>query len=246
MVSPITIGSTMEALRKLGLTEIEEKVYLTLLEEGPSLAGHISRKSGIHRRMVYDATERLIKKGLVSYILKNNRRVFEAVDPEQLMRLVNEHEEAIKQVLPQLKLAYSLSKEKQETNFFKGHAGLKSVFEDQIKECKELCILAPSPTAYAMFPAYFHWFDERRKQKHMKVRMISDEKNSKAFKNVKLAEIKNLPNLGSQATSTNIYADKVAIIYWHREKPFVVLIKHREIADAYRTYFEHLWKVAKK
>jgi len=44
-----------EGLKELGLTEVEIKVYLTLLEIGSSQAGIITRKSGIHRRMVYDA-----------------------------------------------------------------------------------------------------------------------------------------------------------------------------------------------
>lgn len=236
----------MDALRTLGLTEVEEKIYLTLLEEGPSLAGHISRKSGIHRRMVYDATERLIKKGLVSYILKNNRRLFEAVDPERLVQLIQEQEAAVKQVLPQLKLSYSLSKEKQETNFFKGHAGVKSVLEDEIREGKELLILAASPVARAMFTAYFHWFDERRKQKKINVKMLADTAHAQEFGSVPLADVKYLPALGSEHTSTNIYADKVAIFFWSRDKPFVVLIKQKEIADAYRSYFSALWKAAKK
>ncbi len=236
----------MEALRTLGLTEIEEKVYLTLLEEGPSLAGHISRKSGIHRRMVYDATERLIKKGLVSYIMKNNRRLFEAVDPERLLQIVQEQEAAVKQVLPQLKLTHSMSKEKQETQFYKGHSGVKGVFEDQIKEAKELLILAASPSAREMFPAYFHWFDVRRKQKGIKTRILADAKHTGKFSEVPLAEIKYVAGLGSDATSTNIYGDKIAIIFWNKEKPFVVLIKQKEIADAYRAYFEQIWKTAKK
>ena len=236
----------MDALRTLGLTEIEEKVYLTLLEEGPSLAGHVSRKSGIHRRMVYDATERLIKKGLIGYIIKNNRRLFEAVDPERLLEITQEQEASLKQVLPQLKLAYSLSKEKQETNFFKGHAGLKSVFEDEIREGKELYVLAGSPAAREMYPAYFHWFDERRKQKRMRVKMLADSAHAARFTGVPLAEIRHLPGIGTELTSTNIYGDKVAIIFWHREKPFVVLIKQKEIAEAYRAYFGQLWKVAKK
>jgi sugar-specific transcriptional regulator TrmB len=236
----------MEALRTLGLTEIEEKVYLTLIEEGPSLAGNISRKSGIHRRMVYDATERLIKKGLVSYIMKNNRRLFEAVDPDRLLQIVQEQEAAVKQVLPQLKLSHSMSKEKQETNFFKGHTGVKGVFEDQIKEGKELLILAASPSAREMFPAYFHWFDVRRKQKNIKTRMLADAKHSGKFSDVPLAEVRLISSLGNENTSTNIYADKVAIIFWNKEKPFVVLIKQKEIADAYRAYFEQIWKIAKK
>ena len=60
------------ALEKAGLTKIESKVYLSLLDLGPSLAGQISKHSGIHRRSVYDALDRLAEKGLISYIVKNN------------------------------------------------------------------------------------------------------------------------------------------------------------------------------
>ena len=55
-----------EMLKETGLTDSEARIYLALLELGPSLAGKISRKTGIHRRNVYDITERLIKKGLIA------------------------------------------------------------------------------------------------------------------------------------------------------------------------------------
>ena len=77
-----------EILGEMGLTQMEIKVYLALLELGPSLAGRISRKTGIHRRNVYDITERLIKKGMIGYIVKNNRRFFEAVNPEKFLDLM--------------------------------------------------------------------------------------------------------------------------------------------------------------
>ena len=51
----------MEELKQIGLTTNESKVYLALLDLGPSLAGQISRKTGLHRRTVYDTTEGLIK-----------------------------------------------------------------------------------------------------------------------------------------------------------------------------------------
>ena len=60
-----------EKLVPLGLTNTEAKIYVTLIDLGRAQAGIISRKSGIHRRSVYDALERLIEKGLVSYIKEN-------------------------------------------------------------------------------------------------------------------------------------------------------------------------------
>jgi len=56
-------SSIQENLRKAGLTENESKTYLALLETGPSQAGVITRKTGLHRRVIYDTLEMLIKKG---------------------------------------------------------------------------------------------------------------------------------------------------------------------------------------
>ena len=102
-------------LQQIGLTENETKIFLTLLDLGSSLAGIISRKSGIHRRSVYDAIDRLIEKGLIGYIVKNNRKYFEAVNPSILLNLLKEKEESIKEILPQLESKFNLTKEKQET-----------------------------------------------------------------------------------------------------------------------------------
>ena len=91
-----------EVLEQLGLTEAESKVYLALLELGSSQAGKITSKTGIHRRTVYDSIERLIEKGLVSFISQNNIKFFESVDPQQLLEILKEKQDNLKQILPQL------------------------------------------------------------------------------------------------------------------------------------------------
>src|SRR3989344_5601969 len=96
-------------LEDAGLTKTEAKIYLALLELGPSLAGEITKKSGIHRRSVYDAIERLIEKGLVSYMKTNNRKYFEAVKPDRLLDILREKEENIKSIIPELELKYKFS-----------------------------------------------------------------------------------------------------------------------------------------
>ncbi|RLJ08538.1 MAG: hypothetical protein DRP16_01190, partial [Candidatus Aenigmatarchaeota archaeon] len=46
-------------------------------------------------------------------------------------------------------------------------------------------------------------------------------------------------------TTTLIYADKVLITIW--EKPmFNILITSKKVADSFRSYFNHFWKIAKK
>ncbi len=233
----------LETFRDLGLTNNEALVYKALLENGPSLAGLISRKTGLHRRTVYDVTEMLIKKGLIGYIIKNNRRLFEASSPTKLLEIIEEKEHLLNEALPEMIMHYEKTIEKQETNFYKGKAGLKTVFEDQLNE-KEILILGASPLAYEVLQFYFKWFDKRRKEKRVKVKIIFNKTEKKL--NLPLAEIRYLPQKYSSPLAVNIYGNKVAIILWSKENPFAIVIKQKEIAEGYKKYFELMWKIAKR
>ena len=61
-----------EALKSIGLTEGEIKIYLALLELGSSSIGQIIKRSGISGSKTYEVLDRLSQKGLISAILKNN------------------------------------------------------------------------------------------------------------------------------------------------------------------------------
>jgi len=232
-----------QELKQAGLTENESKVYLALIDLGPSLAGQIARKTGLHRRTVYDTTEMLIQKGLIGYIKENNRKLFQASNPDRLLEIIREKERQISPLIESLQLKYhSTKKEKEETNFYKGKEGLKTVFEDQLNS-KEILILGASPLAYETLQFYFKWYDKARKQKNIKARIIATSKTIKKTK-IPLAEIKYLPEKYSNPVAVNIYNDKTAIILWAKE-PIAILIKNKEIADGYKNYFELMWKIAK-
>ncbi|MBS3097523.1 hypothetical protein J4209_01865 [Candidatus Woesearchaeota archaeon] len=75
-----------EALRKFGLSDREIKVYLALLELGEALASKIAEKTNTPRTLSYDILENLLKKGLVSYVIKSNKKYFSAFDPNNLAK----------------------------------------------------------------------------------------------------------------------------------------------------------------
>jgi sugar-specific transcriptional regulator TrmB len=232
-----------EELKQAGLTENESKIYLALIELGPSLAGGIARKTGLHRRTIYDTIEMLIQKGLVGYIKENNRKLFQAANPERLLEIIKEKENLLSPIIQSLQLKYNSTKEKEETNFYKGKEGLKTIFEDQLSS-KEILILGASPLAYETLQFYFKWYDKTRKQKNIKTRIIATDKKIKKSK-IPLAEVKYLDEKYSNPVSVNIYNDKTAIILWAKQ-PIAILIKNKEITNAYKTYFELMWKIAKK
>ena len=246
-----------EQLKLAGLTENEAIVYQALLEIGPRPAGTISRRTGLHRRVIYDVTERLIQKGLIGYILENNKKVFQASTPQRFLEIVEEEKQTINKVIPDMMLLFNQlrTKEKEETNFYKGKNGLKSIFEDQLETAgktkdKEILILGASPLAYEILEIYFHWFDKRRVKEKIKTRVIfnseTSKKDSKNKLKIPLSEIKYLPHEYSSPLAVNIYGDKVAIILWSKDHPIGIVIKQEEIALGYKKYFELMWKIAKK
>ena len=133
-----------QLLESLGLSKNEAKTYLALLKLGSVPAGPLIKDLGMHRAAVYNLLDLLIDKGLVHYVIQANRKYFEAQKPARLFELIQtkqqklkQQEQKLNQFLPELELQRKLSKETQEGTVYKGKKGLKSIFEDILKN-KEL------------------------------------------------------------------------------------------------------------
>ncbi len=239
-------------LEELGLTKNEVKVYLALLELGSTPAGPLIRKVGMHRAAVYDLIDSLTNKGLVSYVIKANRKYFEAQDPDRLLEylesqkqdLVNK-EEKLKQILPELQLKRKLSKEEQEGTLYKSKKGLKSIFEDVLKEKKPWFVFGATGKFKELFQAYFIHFHERRAKLKIMLKIIfnNEVREQKREEELKLCQIKYLPDSYISPSTTFIYGDKVAVINWSSE-PMAFLMRSKQVADSYKSFFDILWKTA--
>ena len=110
-----------ENLERVGLSSSETNVYLNLLKMGSSKAGKISKECQINRTTTYDALKRLQEKGLVSYVIKANRKWFEAVEPGRLLDYLKEKEDYLQKILSELQAIYKLPKEKHDVTLFYGY-----------------------------------------------------------------------------------------------------------------------------
>lgn len=239
-------------LSKIGLTKNEINVYTTLLKLGTALAGEITSYSGVHRRNVYDSIERLIEKGLVSFVVINNRKWFKAADPSRLLVVVDEQKNrldnikiSIEHLIPQLK-ALPVIKEKQDVSYFKGKEGIKTVYEDVLATSKSYIGYGPGIHIDTLLKAYFKDYVRRRIKKGMRLKMIWDERSrDKYFTKTPLVESRFLPNEVCSYSALRIYGNKVALMLFSEEQPIAVVIENKAIADGYRKYFEVMWKAAK-
>ncbi|MBI2659319.1 hypothetical protein HYX05_04455 [Candidatus Woesearchaeota archaeon] len=237
--------------RSLGLTENESKVYMTLLDIGTAQAGHITEKSGIHRRNVYDSLSRLMEKGLVSFVTVNNKKMFSPVNPRRFLEIINEKKfelESLKndfgKLMPELELRTRMQ-EKHDVRFFKGVEGLKTVYEDIIRTGKDYVGYGPGHLLEKILKHYFRHYVNSRINARIRLKLIYDEASRHTVKKNPLSEIRFIPNQYSSRAALRIYGDKVALLLLTEEEPLAIVIKNKAIADGYRKYFEVMWKAAK-
>src|SRR3989344_2992505 len=240
-------------LLKIGLTEGEAKVYLALSELGSSTVGPIVNKSKVAYSNIYDILNRLIDKGIISFIIKNKTKYFQAASPSNLIQYLDKkqeqiaHEkEALKKILPDLEKLQE-AKSKQEAEVFIGKKGLRTAYE-------KLCRDASKKDEILFF--YIH--DEKYAEESnlfynsiidlvsgTKNRGICNEKYEKSWFAKKSKHLtmrfSNLPLPGN----IDIIKDKILLVSWG-ESIFSVLIHSKSLADNLRKYFNEMWLTVDK
>jgi HTH-type transcriptional regulator, sugar sensing transcriptional regulator len=238
-------------LKEIGLTETEIKVYLSLLSLGATSAGRIVEDTGIYRKNLYDALNKLIEKGLVTFVVENKIKVFQPKNPENLVNYleekkakIDEKKDEIEKIIPQLKSKFNSLPSEIESEIYRGVDGIKTI----LKEClnhKEVLFMGATGDVENRMPYFWpHYNKKRIKMKSKWKLLLVCEAKDKPLTKSPLYEYKVLPKILSGLNVIYIYGDYVANVLW-LEKPVAFVIKHQNLANNYRKYFNFLWKTIK-
>ncbi len=233
----------IDRLTTLGLTKREARAYLALLRLEEAKAGEVAEHTKEDRTNVYDSLKSLAKKGLVSKVIRNNRTYYRIAPPKKLRDYLVEKEKALNQILPELNALYSSYEPKPVIEVYEGTEGIKTVFNDILKEGKNFVGFGATDRAHTLLPEFTRMYLRDRERKNIRARQFYPE-GSKVLES-KLSTFKTIPKEFSGPATTLIYGEKVAIFMWFIEPPVVVLIKNKEAARAYRNQFEFMWKMVK-
>lgn len=248
----------ISALKEAGLTDGEIKVYLALLELGSSTTGPIIEKSGIARSISYQILDKLMQKGLVSYVVKEKTKYFQSAEPNKILEYIEERKEKIEEnrkkveeLLPELLLKQKLSK-KSETNMYFGLKGIRTVHEHiylKLKKSEEyhaLGIPALQPEEQHLYWQRDHL---RRIKAGIKCKLLFNNntplkflKNRNSYKG---CDARYMPSGFKTPAYLMMYKDTIVIILQY-PSAIAVEIVNQEIADSFQSYFEEFWKKSKK
>lgn len=241
-----------EELREFGLTDNEIEIFLTLLRFGTITPAKIAEKVGFSRSYVYDALERLQEKGLVSFIMIDNKKNYTAINPKRLQVLAEQKLENIQKIIPSLEKIKSETKTNISVELYKGKHIYKTLLRDiisSLEKDEEVYIFGIDDTVLPELDKHtmtsLRLYFEAAKRKNIKEKAIvhRETKTLKEAKHTCEYRFLNKKHIGNVAFE--VYGNKVAIFFWS-EPNHLILIESQEVADSYKKQFMLLWSIAKE
>lgn len=242
-------------LGKLGLTDKEALVYLASLELGPSPVQIIARKAEVNRATTYVMIEILVQKGLMSTFEKGKKMMYTAEKPQRLHRIVHneravveEKEQVIKRLLPDLEALLDASGERPKVSFYEGLEGLEAmretIFETHVEKMED--VISYDDLRH-LLPEE-HWKKHNKKLDVKKISgraIFTSESGKERPKDATgLWQYKKIPHkLFPMHGELTVYGDRVAMIAL-RGKLVGVIIESKEMAIMVRTLFDLAWQQA--
>jgi len=242
----------MEKLfRELGFTERETKVYLALLDLGETKMGPLAAKTRLQPSKIYQTIEKLIDRGLVTFVLKSKIKYFQAQDPQEILNILKEKERAFGKVLIELQQRKKFSQERQVAKVYEGYKGIKSLYNSLLDglDAKSYYYVFAFRTEYNISPLSSRFLRDI----HIRLNEKKVDDKILGHTSVKSKIIKNYGDINRiklRFTKYNfpsglvIVNDRIINLTWG-DRPTAVEIISSQIAKQYKEFFLEMWKQAK-
>jgi len=236
-------------LEDIGLSKAEIRVYLTLLESGPSTSGPIIDSAGLQSSVVHRAVKSLIKKGLVSFVVIGKDKQYQATDPKNLVHYLEEKKNKLQDILPELNARAARAKEKNNAEMFIGARALMSMLEGLIKDARPgEDYLSFSLGEHHKDPAiarFYTHYQLRRKEKKLNLKVLANwsakSPLEKIYPKRPLKEINIRYSKIQLPQGLIIFRDQVVFLSWG-DNPFAVKVTSKEMARQYHQFFMSVYE----
>lgn len=229
---------------------------MSLLELGPSVVSDIARKTKTNRSTTYVLLESLVNKGLVSISEKNKIKLYNPSSPERLIKYLEDTVQKYTElvgvahgILPELKSMYVGVGPKPRVQFFEGHEGIKTAYEDTLSSKETIRAYASIENMHQVLADYFPEYYRRRAAKKINIRAIfPDTKEARERIKYNKEEMREAYLVPSSryafSPEINIYENK--IVFMSLVEKFALVIESKELADALKKVFELSWNEARR
>jgi len=235
------------ALESIGLHKNEILIYLDLIKVGSSAAHEIATRTKIHRPNVYDTLDKLLKKGVVTQSIKENRKVFYPISPKNLMNYLKQKEYDLQEVIPEIEKIQNMPKNPRRVTMSEGIRAFRNILDSLLEKNKEIVVYGIPKEVPSLIGGFIEDFHKRRIEKGILMKHVYNqdaEKRIKFLNSLESTEARALPSSFNTTITTLICGDMVLLNFW--EDPLCsIVIENQSIANTYKKYFDIIWEEAK-
>jgi len=242
-------------LKRLGLSEKQAKVYISMLELGESTMTKIARRANLKRPTVYLVIDELNLLGLSSEVIKGKKKFYSAVHPKRFVELAKFRADQADRILPEL-VAIQKKDQKPKVRMLEGVKGIQIAYQEaySLLNSKEEGLWIGNITYMVEhLPELLEEYNvliKKIRDPHIRELIYGGDKSKKWVEEMQSKTPKNHfvkyfeEGGGFGVTDQFIIGDKV-INFSLGKEIFVLIVESKEIAQSQRAMFEILWKSSK-
>lgn len=243
------------SLQKLGLSKQEAQVYVNTLKLGLAKASEIAQKSKVKREACYYILKLLKEKAFISEVIKSGVKYYSSVNPKAIFNLIEdemrEKKEALEEILPELDSLQKIALTIPKIEVYEGVEGFKTIVAKLIEKPNQDIFAYVPENILHFLPAFHLQFRRRRKEKNVKINVIT--KKTSFMEGIKMKDKEEIretrfnENIMKNIDSAYfILADAVLIIKANEKEQLGIYIKEESTARLQRNVFEEAWKKSEK
>lgn len=250
-----------EVFEKFGFKKEHSDIYLVLLEDGVMSAGNLAKRLNIPRTTLYGLLNDLTQGGLILQSEKENVKLWQAVDPENIKNILNDKINSLENtrnnfdnVLEKLKSSQKTDFLSPKFNYFEGVEEMKTMLKNVLLYNNlqtELC-WPVKDIIKVVGEEFLYEFNKKRIRNNIHIRVIWPmDKTSDISKDIFLApgkEVKREVRIAPDGVDFSMgywaYGNKVIFMSSKKEN-FGFMVESKELRQLLKTQFEILWNISK-
>src|SRR4030042_1042330 len=235
----------LNKLEKLGFTPNEAAVYSALFELGESTTGPIIKKTGLHRNIVYEALDSLVKRNVAAEIVKSNKKHFRVKDPRILIDEAKSKLSLTQDIVKEIQAGFKTIPH--EVVIYEGREGWQEGWRTLMSRLK------PKSVFYTIgmggdkwvklmgdFYVAYEQYAIRNKIINKIVAYERQRQEITEHQSKTIREIRYLPENNETPVGFEILDDRV-FMEIYEEPSTLIEIRSKAVAKGYKQYFDSLW-----
>jgi predicted DNA-binding transcriptional regulator len=250
-------------LTSFGLSPIESRIYLSLIQNTDQTIVQIAKETKIPRTTLYEHIQSLIKRGLVEQIIRYKSQSFKAFPIDILQNLIVQEQKRVEHLgttLTELKRELPLLSERSslpetQVRYYHGASGFRQMMMHSLEAVGEFNGYSEFGRAHIVGQKFVEQWAEEVKKRHIIDRVITKRTKEiiaylseteqfhlrKEFQRTRFLDEKLFPITGD----VTMYNNTFAASWWTKGEVVGVEIENPEFVKLQKSIFELLWNIAK-